>query len=245
MLGLSTLVDVATAYFFTRPLVILLGRNRDHRQRAATSASPAASPPSSRPHEPRAHPPGLGGAAARTGLDDAAPLPAAVRPTDRGVHPRFPPPLRPTSRPRAVAPPTSRQAAPQPAPGPAAAAAPGRQKKAHGPFRRLYFGETRFDFVRRRQMVVRALLRRHPVGRHLARDAGLNLDIEFAGGNAWIVQTSKVPISVTAARSASRRYGLGGATITQLGTPPKRPSRSRRSCQRVRRRSSRTRSKRT
>ena len=28
MLGLSTLLDVATAYFFTRPLVILLGRNR-------------------------------------------------------------------------------------------------------------------------------------------------------------------------------------------------------------------------
>jgi preprotein translocase subunit SecD len=28
MLGLSTLIDVATAYFFTRPLVILLGRNR-------------------------------------------------------------------------------------------------------------------------------------------------------------------------------------------------------------------------
>ncbi|MGH9292671.1 MAG: preprotein translocase subunit SecD, partial [Acidimicrobiales bacterium] len=28
MLGLSTLIDVATAYFFTRPLVIILGRNR-------------------------------------------------------------------------------------------------------------------------------------------------------------------------------------------------------------------------
>ncbi len=28
MLGLSTLIDVATAYFYTRPLVILLGRNR-------------------------------------------------------------------------------------------------------------------------------------------------------------------------------------------------------------------------
>jgi preprotein translocase subunit SecD len=28
MLGLSTLLDVATAYVFTRPLVILLGRNR-------------------------------------------------------------------------------------------------------------------------------------------------------------------------------------------------------------------------
>lgn len=28
MLGLSTIVDVVTAYFFTRPLVILLGRNR-------------------------------------------------------------------------------------------------------------------------------------------------------------------------------------------------------------------------
>jgi preprotein translocase subunit SecD len=28
MLGISTLIDVITAYFFTRPLVILLGRNR-------------------------------------------------------------------------------------------------------------------------------------------------------------------------------------------------------------------------
>ena len=28
MLGISTLVDVVTAYVFTRPLVILLGRNR-------------------------------------------------------------------------------------------------------------------------------------------------------------------------------------------------------------------------
>jgi preprotein translocase subunit SecD len=28
MLGLSTLIDVITAYTFTRPLVILLGRNR-------------------------------------------------------------------------------------------------------------------------------------------------------------------------------------------------------------------------
>ncbi len=27
-LGLSTLLDVITAYFFTRPMVILLGRNR-------------------------------------------------------------------------------------------------------------------------------------------------------------------------------------------------------------------------
>jgi preprotein translocase subunit SecD len=27
-LGLSTLLDVFTAYFFTRPMVILLGRNR-------------------------------------------------------------------------------------------------------------------------------------------------------------------------------------------------------------------------
>jgi preprotein translocase subunit SecD len=28
MLGISTLTDVVTAYIFTRPLVILLGRNR-------------------------------------------------------------------------------------------------------------------------------------------------------------------------------------------------------------------------
>ena len=28
MLGISTLLDLATAYVFTRPIVILLGRNR-------------------------------------------------------------------------------------------------------------------------------------------------------------------------------------------------------------------------
>ena len=44
MLGLSTLVDVITAYIFTRPLVILLGRNRDLHRGARSSASPGGSP---------------------------------------------------------------------------------------------------------------------------------------------------------------------------------------------------------
>jgi preprotein translocase subunit SecD len=55
MLGLSTLVDVATAYFFTRPFVMLLGRNRLVTQArwlgmarglaAPASAADAAPPP--------------------------------------------------------------------------------------------------------------------------------------------------------------------------------------------------------
>ena len=42
-LGLSTLLDVFTTYFFTRPLVILLGRNAKVT-RPASSASPAGWP---------------------------------------------------------------------------------------------------------------------------------------------------------------------------------------------------------
>ena len=44
-LGLSTLLDLITAYFFTRPMVILLGRNRVLHRGALLRRQPAAWPP--------------------------------------------------------------------------------------------------------------------------------------------------------------------------------------------------------
>jgi preprotein translocase subunit SecF len=89
----------------------------------------------------------------------------------------------------------------------------------HGPFRRLYFGETHFDFVRRKKWWFSLSALVIVVGAISLATRGLNLDIEFSGGTSWIVQTSSV--SVTQARNALTPLGLGGATITQLGSPPK------------------------
>jgi len=163
--------------------------------------------------------PGSAGSQPEPGRD-AGPFPPPFTPPGEESA-EVPAPAPADEPPAAVAPPTSGQAAPEPAPGPAAAAAPGRQKRAHGPLRRLYFGETRFDFVRRRRWWFALSCVVILSGVVSLATRGLNLDIEFAGGNAWIVQISKVPVSVTAARSAIAPYGLAGATITQLGTPPK------------------------
>ena len=91
--------------------------------------------------------------------------------------------------------------------------------RRHGPFRRLYYGETKFDFVRRRNrwFAISSLV--ILIGVISLATRGLNLDIEFTGGDAWIVQTSTV--SVQQARTALTPLGLGGATITSLGTPQK------------------------
>jgi preprotein translocase subunit SecF len=109
----------------------------------------------------------------------------------------------------------ARQTAPELSVGPTT----GRPRAAYGPLRRLYFGQTRFDFVRRRRwwFALSSLVILAGVVSLATR--GLNLDIEFAGGNAWTVQTSTV--SVAQARTALAPLGLGGATITQLGTGTK------------------------
>ncbi|HXZ82698.1 MAG TPA: protein translocase subunit SecF [Acidimicrobiales bacterium] len=96
---------------------------------------------------------------------------------------------------------------------------PGRAPRRRGPLRRLYFGQTRFDFVRRKRWWFALSSIVIVAGVISLATRGLNLDIEFAGGTAWTVQTSTV--SVTQARNALAPYGLAGAAITQLGTPPK------------------------
>ncbi len=94
-----------------------------------------------------------------------------------------------------------------------------RPPRRHGVLRRLYFGETRYDFVRRRRYWFAFSLAIIAAGAISLATRGLNLDIEFVGGTAWTVQTSTV--SVTQARNALAPVGLSGATITRLGSPPK------------------------
>jgi preprotein translocase subunit SecF len=96
---------------------------------------------------------------------------------------------------------------------------PPRPTRRHGVLRRLYFGETRFDFVRRKKAWFAFSLAVIAAGAISLGTRGLNLDIEFVGGTAWTVQTHT--ITVTEARTALGAVGLSGATITRLGAPPK------------------------
>jgi len=140
-----------------------------------------------------------------------------------------PPPVDETPAARAAgfeAEPVAETRAPKPAPppsGPAAVVsereAPPRPPRHHGPVRRLYHGQTKFDFVRRKRWWFALSTTIILAGIISLTTRGLNLDIEFTGGNAWTVPTSTV--SVTQARNALAPLGLGGATITQLGTPEK------------------------
>ncbi|MGD0220521.1 MAG: protein translocase subunit SecF [Acidimicrobiales bacterium] len=156
--------------------------------------------------------PGSAGPQPEPGHDAAPSPPSAPAPEE----------LAPTAQ---VAEESATPAGPRPAPapeitpGPGADGTPVRPAKRHGALRRLYFGETHTDFVRRRWwwFTLSSVIILSGVISLATR--GLNLDIEFVGGNAWIVQTSTV--SVTQARNALAPLGLAGATITQLGTPAK------------------------
>ena len=119
--------------------------------------------------------------------------------------------------------PRAQEFVPQPAPPAAEAApaaeAPPRPRRYHGPVRRLYHGETKFDFVRRRRWWFTLSSVVIAAGIISLGTRGLNLDIEFTGGNAWIVPTST--LTVAQARTALGPLGLAGATITTLGSPEK------------------------
>ncbi|MGO9557512.1 MAG: protein translocase subunit SecF [Acidimicrobiales bacterium] len=83
-------------------------------------------------------------------------------------------------------------------------------------FRRLYYGQTKFDFVRRKRIwfLVSGLV--ILAGVISLATQGLNFDIEFVGGTSWQIPANGA--SVNQARTALAGYGLGGATITMLGT---------------------------
>jgi len=84
---------------------------------------------------------------------------------------------------------------------------------------RLYHGQTRFDFVRRRRWWFGASSLVIIAGLASLGVKGLNYSIEFVGGTSWQVQAPGV--TVARAQAALTPLGFGGATITQLGSGSK------------------------
>ncbi|MGA2530801.1 MAG: protein translocase subunit SecF [Acidimicrobiales bacterium] len=84
---------------------------------------------------------------------------------------------------------------------------------------RLYRGQTRFDFVRRRRWWFAASSLVILAGLVSLGIKGLNYSIEFVGGTSWTVPAPGV--TVAQAQRALTPLGFGGATITQLGSGSK------------------------
>jgi preprotein translocase subunit SecF len=84
-------------------------------------------------------------------------------------------------------------------------------------FHRLYYGQTRFDFVRRRRIwfLVSGIIILAGVVSLATR--GLNYDIEFVGGTSWTVANT-TGVTVAQAQTAVGNVGLTNPTITTLGT---------------------------
>jgi preprotein translocase subunit SecF len=93
---------------------------------------------------------------------------------------------------------------------------PARSRSVSAAFRRLYYGQTKFDFVRRKRtwFLISGLV--ILAGVVSLATQGLNFDIEFVGGTSWQIPANGV--SVNQARGALSSYGLGGSTITMLGS---------------------------
>jgi preprotein translocase subunit SecF len=91
-----------------------------------------------------------------------------------------------------------------------------RQRGVIAGFRRLYYGQTRFDFVRRKQIWFALSGLVILAGAVSLGIRGLNFDIEFVGGTSWQVPAHGATVSQV--RTALTPLGFGGATITQLGS---------------------------
>ncbi|MHB8435116.1 MAG: protein translocase subunit SecF [Acidimicrobiales bacterium] len=97
--------------------------------------------------------------------------------------------------------------------------APASQKhgnRAVAAFQRIYYGQTKFDFVRRKKIWFAFSALVIVAGALSLATRGLNFDIQFIGGTSWQVPANGATVSE--ARAAVAKYGIGGATITQLGS---------------------------
>ncbi|MHB1508472.1 MAG: protein translocase subunit SecF [Acidimicrobiales bacterium] len=94
--------------------------------------------------------------------------------------------------------------------------APDGRAPAGGRFHRLYYGQTKFDFVRRRRIwfAISSVI----IGAGIISLAvrGLNYDIEFVGGTAWQVADNN-GVTVSQAQAAVSAAGVSNATVTTLG----------------------------
>jgi preprotein translocase subunit SecF len=92
----------------------------------------------------------------------------------------------------------------------------GAETRKSRAFLRLYYGQTRFDFVRNRRKWFAASAIVIIAGLVSLGVRGLNYSIEFVGGTSW--QVLAPGVTVAQAQSALTPLGLGGATITVLGS---------------------------
>ncbi len=95
----------------------------------------------------------------------------------------------------------------------------GATKPKLGVFLRLYSGQTRFDFVRRRKWWFGASAILIAAGLISLSVKGLNYSIEFVGGTSW--QVPAPGVTVSQAQAVLTPLGFGGATITTLGSGSK------------------------
>ncbi len=93
---------------------------------------------------------------------------------------------------------------------------PPRGPKRPGPFRRLYRGETSFDFVGRRRWWITISSVIILAGILSLGIRGLNLGITFKGGEAWTVKAPGV--TQTQALDAVQAAGLSQPTVQIIGT---------------------------
>jgi preprotein translocase subunit SecF len=82
-------------------------------------------------------------------------------------------------------------------------------------FARLYLGQTRIDFVRRRKMWFSISAAVILAGVISLSTRGLNLGIEFVGGTSWTVPSTT--LTTSAVQDGVAKY-ISGETITVLGT---------------------------
>jgi preprotein translocase subunit SecF len=93
--------------------------------------------------------------------------------------------------------------------------APQAAAKSPGPFRRLYRGQTHFDFVGRRKVWFSISAVIIALGIIAIGVRGLNLGIDFKGGSSWQVQATNV--NVANVSSAMESAGLPQPTVEVLG----------------------------
>lgn len=95
-----------------------------------------------------------------------------------------------------------------------------RKPKGHGPFARLYRGETRFDFVGKRKIwfsISTAIIVLGIIS--IVLRGGLNLGIEFKGGTEWTIAAPGV--TQTQATNALKNTGVIDPTVELLGSGSK------------------------